>query len=109
MPPKTQPPMTTTPVEAWVFKRSPMLALCMNNANVNQMMQLAIREDWTVEKFLEITVLLLGRINGGLVNDILDYRLKNPEPIVIGSQTYRYTHPEELHGNLSDPEGPLRG
>ena len=95
-------------LELWILKRPAMTALCLNNAQMYAVMQLAINEDWTPEHFLEYAVMLMGRINGGLVNDFLDYRMKNPEPIVIGTETYRYTHPEEPHGRKSDSPRPLR-
>jgi hypothetical protein len=54
--------------------------------------------------------MLMVRINGGLHNDLLDYRMKNPEPIVVDGNKYVFKPPEDAFGEQqSDPPRSLRG
>jgi len=97
-------------VEVWILQRSKMTALCMDNAHVHALMHLAVHEGWSVEKFLEESVLMLGQVSAAVTAECLRLQLMQPPPpIIVNGTEYRFNNPERVHGNLSDPEGPVRG
>jgi len=98
----------TSAVEQWILKRPAMTALCLNNAHLYAVMQLAINDDWTPEHFLEYAVMCLARINAGVIGDFAAYQMSNPPPIVMDGKEYKFINPEPLHERQSDSPRSLR-
>lgn len=79
-------------VSEWIVERPAFLQLCRNNAHVHALMRSAVRDNWSVERFLEECVTVLGQVNASLSSQLLKASfMAPPPPIVIGDAEYRYS------------------